>query len=319
MTLNEAISQACQSVGIVPPRGQFAMRKWVKADTNSGKNGKGDGRLICDDDRVTAINWQTGDKTTVWLKENRTVEDRRRYAQQRAEDEQRDREKAARTAQTAERMVRAAKPSEHSYLKRKGFPDERPLVLAADAVRQMAGYTNDRGQFVPADYLVPPAAAMAIVVPARIGQKITSAQLIWEDGTKKFLFGGEMGAASHRIATGSAAWLCEGYATGLSLRAALRGLKRRDTILVCFSAANIVKVAAEIDGQCYIAADHDAPPAAKPEQFGGLGAGEYFAQKAGKPYAMPPEQTTDFNDYHQTAGIFAVQRLVNGLLRGVPM
>lgn len=319
MTLEEAISQACQSVGIVPPRGQIAMRKWVKADTNAGKNGKGDGRIICDDDRVTAVNWQTGDKTTVWLKENRTVEDKRRYAKERAENERRDREKAARTAQMAERMIRAAKPGEHSYLKRKGFPEERPLVLAADLVRQMAGYTNSRGEFVPADYLVPADAAMAIVVPARIGQKITSAQLIWEDGTKKFLSGGEMGAASHRIATGSAAWLCEGYATGLSLRAALRGLNRRDTILVCFSAANIVKVAATIEERCYIAADYDAPPAAKPEQFGGLGAGEYFAQKTGKPYVMPPDLKTDINDYHQAAGIFAVQRLVSGLLRGTPM
>lgn len=121
----------------------------------------------------------------------------------------------------------------------------------------------------------------------------------------------------HRIASGERTWLCEGYATGLSVRAALRGLNRRDTVLVCFSASNIVKVASTVSAH-FIAADHDAPPAAKPDQFNGLGAGEYFARKAGIPYLIPPQAGTDINDLHKSAGIFAVQRLITGLLRRVP-
>jgi putative DNA primase/helicase len=303
MTLDEAISQACASVDVVPPAGRVAMNKWVKADT-TGKNGKGDGRIICDDERVTCVNWQTGDKATVWLKQERTVEDKRRYAQQRVKDREHERARAERAADIAHELIAAAQPGQHPYLARKGFASERPLVVHADAVRRIGG-----------DYLVPEGAHTAIVVPARINQKTTSVQLIWTDGTKKFLYGGDMGGAAHRIASGRDTWLCEGYATGLSLRAALKGLNRRDTILVCFSASNIAKVAQSTLGRRWIAADHDAPPAAKPEQFGGVGAGEFYALKASAPFVMPPAVGMDINDMHQASGIFAVQKLIATTIR----
>lgn len=119
-----------------------------------------------------------------------------------------------------------------------------------------------------------------------------------------------MGGAVHRIAKGRDTWLCEGYATGLSLRVALKSLNRADTILVCFSAFNIVAVARSINGRCFIAADHDKPM----PQFDGLGTGEHWARAAGKPYAMPPA-LGDINDMHMQGGIFAVQKLVSELIR----
>lgn len=305
MTLDEAISQACARVGIVPPKGRIDMRKWIKADT-TGKNGKGDGRVICDEERATAMNWQTGESVTVWLRSERSPEEKRQYRQRRQDDERKARELASRASATAQRLVAAATTGAHPYLAAKGFPDEMPLTIAAADVVRIAGA-----------YLAPEGQEVAIVIPARIKNQIASAQLIWPNGVKKFLYGGEMGGAYHRIASGERTWLCEGYATGLSLRAALRGLNRRDTVLVCFSASNIVKVASAV-GAHFIAADHDAPPAAKPDQFDGLGAGEYFARKAGIPYLLPPEAGTDINDLHKSAGIFAVQRLITGLLRGVP-
>lgn len=307
MTLEEAIRQACATVGIVPPEGRVAMHKWVKADTN-GKNGKGDGRLICDDQRVTAHNWQLGETATVWLNGDRTPEEKRRYAEKR-QDEQRDqRNRALKASKTAEALIAAAKPGQHPYLARKGFAAERPLIIVAGDVARIGG-----------DYLVPEGARTAIVVPARIGLRVASVQLIWGDGTKKFLFGGGMGGAAHRIASGTDTWLCEGYATGLSLRMALKGLNRRDTVLVCFSAANIVKVAKSVQGRRWICADHDAPPNAKPDQFGGLGAGEFFALKAEAPYFMPPDEGMDVNDLHQAGGIFAVQRLIAQMIREFKM
>lgn len=305
MTLEEAITTACARVGIVPPKGRIELRKWIKADTGT-RNGKGDGRVICDEDRATAMNWQTGDSVTVWLRENRTPEEKRQYRQRRQDDERKARERARRAADTARALVGAAMAGQHPYLASKGFPDEMVLVVSAADVERIAG-----------DYLVPDNQNTAIVIPARIKNDIASAQLIWPNGTKKFLYGGEMGSAYHRIASGERAWLCEGYATALSLRAALRGLNRRDTVLVCFSASNIVKVASAV-GAHFVAADNDAPPPAKPDQFDGLGAGEFFARKAGLPYLMPPKVGTDINDLHQTSGIFAVQRLITGLLRGVP-
>ncbi|WP_417585097.1 toprim domain-containing protein [Pelagibacterium sp.] len=307
MMLSDAIARACADVGVVPPKGAVAMRRWIPADTLA-KNGKGDGRLICDEDRVTAVNWQTGDKATVWLKDQFTPADKKRFAERRAKDARADREKAARAASIASKIIGASKPGHHPYLTAKGFPDETAPVIAAEKVRELVG-----------DYIVPEGAKSALVVPARIGSAITSVQLIWSDGTKKFLYGGEMGRAAHKIATGADTWLCEGFATGLSIRAALRGSSRRDTILVCFSAANIAKVAKTIKGRCYIAADCDAPPAAKPEQFNGLGAGEFFARQAGRPYTMPPVVGTDFNDLHQSEGIFAVQRVLSRLIREAGM
>lgn len=306
MMMEEAIARACAAVGVIAPAGRLAMNKWIAADT-ADKNGKGDGRIICDDHRVTCVNWQTGDKFTVWLKENRTLEDRRSFAAMRAKQKADDQARARRAADIAERIVAASELATHPYLAAKGFPDERALTAPAEIIGSIGG-----------DYLVPEGGKRAIVVPARIGARLGSVQLIWVGGTKKFLYGGDMGRAAHRIATGADTWLCEGYATGLSLRQALRGLNRRDTVLVCFSASNLVTVAAALKGRKWIAADHDAPPKTKPDQFGGLGAGEYYARKAGSPYLLPPLVGMDINDLHQRSGIFAVQRLITDLVRRIP-
>nr|WP_236042282.1 toprim domain-containing protein [Nitratireductor aquimarinus] len=148
-------------------------------------------------------------------------------------------------------------------------------------------------------------------MPARFGSRVTSVQLIWEDGTKKFLAGGEIGGSCDRIGKGADTWLCEGLATGLSLRAALKGLRRADTILCCFSASNVAQVARSVKDRTFIAADHDNPV----EQFGWKGTGEYYAEAAGKPYFMPPDEGTDINDFHMEKGIFALQKLVATFLR----
>lgn len=309
MTLDEALHQACNSVALAPPKGR-TMGKWLRTDS-LGKNGKGDGSVMLDEERVTAFNWQTGEKSTVWLKSERTPEDRRRFAERRAVDRKDEVRRTREAALFATAIVGAARMATHPYLAAKGFADEQTLTISADLLRQIAGPT-------PTDYLVPPSGRAAIVVPARTGAAIGSVQLIWEDGTKKFLFGGNMQGAFQRLASGTDTWLCEGYATALSLRLALRGLNRAATILMCFSAANVVRVASAVRGRRYIAADHDAPPKAKPEQFGGLGAGEYYARKAGAPYTMPPALGTDFNDMHQDAGIFAVQRHLASFVREAP-
>jgi putative DNA primase/helicase len=252
---------------------------------------------MVDEERVTAWNWQTGVKDTVWLNSDRTPEQRRSVARKVAQRVDDQRKRADEAARIAQRLVSGAVSGAHAYLSRKGFPEEKALTVDAAMTREIGG-----------KYLI--SGERAIVIPARIGGQVRSVQLIWEDGTKKFLAGGEMGGASHRISSGSETWLCEGFATGLSLRAALHSLYRPATILVCFSASNIVEVAKTVRGRCFIAADHDAPPKAKPEQFGGLGAGEYYARAAEKPYLMPDLVGTDINDLHCSSGIFAVQSLI---------
>lgn len=309
MTVDEAIEKACAEVGILPPR-RVAFGKWLNTDTLGGKKGKGDGRLIVNEHYVTAWNWQTGEKSTVALRDGISAKEQRAIARDVSRAKEKAAQDAARAALQTGMLIAQARITTHPYLAAKGFRDELVPVIPAQSVRQIAGTTNRRGEFIPADYLV--AGLTAIIVPARRGGAVSSLQLIWEDGTKKFLFGGEISGASHRISTGAYTWLCEGFATGLSLRAALRGLKIQATVLCCFSASNILAVARQVKGRAFVAADNDKPL----PQFGGLGTGEHYAKQTGLPFAMPPVVKTDFNDMHQAESIFAVQRVLTSVMAG---
>jgi len=307
MNVHEAIEQACSSVGIKPPR-SYQIGRWAKTDTLSGKNGKGDGRIIVDEMKVVGWNHQTGEHETVWLKDKATPVERKQMAERQAKDDRERKERAAQAAKLAARMVESAKQATHPYFVRKGFANEQALVLTAAEVIRLAA---DPARRSTGEYLVADGGERAIIMPARIGNRITSAQLIWEDGTKRFIFGGETAGASHRVATGIETWLCEGYATGLSLRLALKALSKQATVLCCFSAANVFAVSRSIQGRCFIAADNDKPL----EQFGGKGTAEHYAEVAGKPFLMPPDVGTDVNDMHMKHGIFAVQRMISSFLR----
>lgn len=298
MTVDEAIDRACNEAGIHPPQ-QRAYGKWLNADTLTGKKGKGDGRLMVNEHYVTAYNWQTGVTATVKLRDGVTAKEQREISRAVAKAKEKAAQDAARAAQQAGVLLARAQMTTHAYLAAKGFRDEPVPVVAAQAVRDIGS-----------SYLV--AGSHAIVVPARRAGAITSVQLIWEDGTKKFLFGGEIGGSSHRIATGVYTWLCEGLATGLSLRAALRGLKIQATILCCFSASNVATVARQVRGRAFVAADNDKPL----PQFGGIGTGEHYAKQTGLPFGMPPVVQTDFNDMHQAESIFAVQRVLTSVMAG---
>src|SRR3546814_11232678 len=71
------------------------------------------------------------------------------------------------------------------------------------------------------------------------GKILNSAQKIEADGKKKFLFGGKAKGSIYRIGSGPELWHCEGYATALSIQAALKRLYRRASVVVCFSASNL--------------------------------------------------------------------------------
>jgi putative DNA primase/helicase len=309
MNVQQAVEQACAAVGIVPPR-SYREGCWTKTDTLAGKSGKGDGRIRVEPDRITAFNWQTGEKGTVWLKDEMTPVERKQAAERRAKNDREEKERAVRSAAVAKQIIAAAAASSHSYLIAKGFRDERALVVDAGTVRHLdAANIREKGY----DYIVPKDARHAIVVPARKGPNVSSVQLIWEDGTKKFLFGGEIGGTCHRICSGVDTWLCEGFATAHSVRDALHGMKVRATVLVCFSASNVLAVSRKVQGRrAFIAADNDKPL----PQFDGLGTGEFYARSTGLPYGMPPDVGTDFNDLHQRDGVFAVQRVLTTVMAG---
>ncbi|TGT36201.1 toprim domain-containing protein [Mesorhizobium sp. M8A.F.Ca.ET.165.01.1.1] len=299
MSIDDAIDKACSSVGINPPK-RREYGKWLQTDTLSGKNGKGDGRLIINETHVTAHNWQTGENVTVGIGGDVEKRDRQKIAKQIEFSKRKQEADARRAAQIADALVGAARVGCHPYLAAKGFRDEKAMVVSVADVRRIGG-----------DYLVPePGCVSAIVIPARIGGKVTSSQLIWENGVKKFLFGGTTAGASHRLCAGVDTWLCEGFATALTVRTALHGIKIKPTVLVCFSASNIAAIADRLENRVFIAAENDKPL----PQFNGLGASEFYARKTSLPYAMPPEVGTDFNDLHQQKSIFAVQRALTALM-----
>ncbi|RWI60265.1 MAG: hypothetical protein EOQ93_03110 [Mesorhizobium sp.] len=307
-TIDQAIVSACHQVGICPPKVTTRFGHWMKTDTLSGKSGKGDGRVIVNELHVTAWNWQTGERATVGLKDDLSPVDRRKIAQDIEAANKKKKQRAKDAAEKAQALIAKAAPSQHLYLATKGFPHERGLVIDAAVVRAIGGEFSS--------YLLPDGGGeRALVIPARIGSQVTSLQLIWEDGTKKFLAGGEMDLASHRVSAGAFTWFCEGYATALSLRTALKGLHRSDCILCCFSAYNVLAVSRSMKRPSAILTDNDKPL----PQFGDLGTGEYYARQSNVPYLMPPQLGDDLNDVHLREGTFAVQRMVSNFLREATM
>jgi len=184
-------------------------------------------------------------------------------------------------AETAQHMVKTAAWATHPYLARKGFPKALGLVLED-----------------------------MLLVPGRINGRITTLQKIYEDGRKMSLKNGSIGGASFSIGDGPLEFLCEGYATGLSIKAALSGMCVRARVTCCFAAANVAEVASK-RRRALIVTDNDKPIA----QLGGLGTGEYFARRTGLPWAMPPVLGTDANDLHLSAGLPALQRLLLDLMQ----
>jgi len=179
-----------------------------------------------------------------------------------AETERRRRQKAA---DDAADMIKRAEVKWHPYLVSKGFPKETGLVLDGDLLLPMRDFGTGR---------------------------ITSLQRIDAEGNKKFLYGGKAKGSVFIIGSGQPTYLCEGYATGLSIRSALKSMYSPARVMVCFSASNLMTVAAHV-GE-FVVADHDESDT-----------GRIYAEKTGLPYWMPPE-IGDANDYYRKHGARAL-------------
>lgn len=294
MSLRDAIRDACRQVGIQEPR-STRPGAWAQCPVDGKAKSNRSGRVYVfrDERGGIAWNWVTGqscrfttegagDAAGAPLKRDREAD--RRQAEERAE-----------VGRIADAMVRAAETTRHPYLVSKGFPDEIGLVLDRPEGCLPANALGERLRRA-----LPDGERPFLLVPGRIGRRVVTVQFITCDGAKKNILGGAMGGAAHRIATGRETWVCEGIATALSVRAALRLLNRSATVLSAFSAQNVAKVASGLGGSI-IAADHDRPL----EQLGGLGTGEFYARAAGRQWVQPP-QLGDWNDLHQAEGLRAV-------------
>lgn len=278
MTLEQAIASA----GMTPPA-HLAPGRWMRfPGAGKGKSNRAGWCRIISPTLALYGDWSTGlsetwtdsahrdDEATARLLAEARVRERAFASEQIA------RQKAA--ASKAEQLIREASTRPHLYLKNKGFPER-------------AGLVHEDKLLVPvrdaADYA-----------------RVISIQQIAMDGEKRFLPGSRTRGGIHRIGATLRAKrlvLCEGYATGLSLDAALQRLPGDHAVVVCFSARNLEIVAESFPTAC-VCADNDESKT-----------GETSAQRTGRKWVMPPSVGSDFNDMHLSHGIHAVTDVLRSL------
>ena len=149
-----------------------------------------------------------------------------------------------------------------------------------------------------------------LVVPAYDADgELRTIQFIDGEGCKRFLKDGQVLGASFRlkgVGNTDALYLAEGLATGISVWQALDG---QGEVRVCFSAANLVHVAASLAGRpIVICADNDRFTPGNPGLTKALEAAKVAAGRVALATFEDGQNGTDFNDIHQTQGLDEVRR-----------
>jgi len=241
----------------------------------------GNGAYFWDGQRGWVMDW-SGEARVVWFNDPGakpwTEEEKRAWASKRASAATEQEKKYQNTAIQAEMTLRAAKPDHHPYLELKGFKDEQGLVL------------NEK-----------------LLIPMRnvVTNKLQGYQSIhWDMEARKYekkmLTGMRAKNAVYRLGTSKdETWLVEGYATGLSVRHALKSVGVSASVVVCFSATNLIQVADQIPGKRFVFADNDESQT-----------GEKAAQETGLPWTMSDVIGHDANDLHLSKGLFHVVKKI---------
>ena len=248
--------------------------RWIATPTEDHPR-KRNGRYKFLGDIGWVQNWATMPKAAVWKSSSPTGSVQISRA---IRDASREREEAAKKAAgRAGWILHQCTTRHHPYLERKGLPDEVGNVWETEGER-------------------------LLVIPMRVEGSLVGAQLINDQGEKKFLNGQRTKGASFVIDAKGLPIFCEGYATALSVRAVMKLIKIRYSIHVCFSAGNMETVAGGIPGGIIIA-DNDPN-----------GVGEKAARNTGKPYWLSDSIGEDFNDYHLRVGSFHASQSLKRIL-----
>jgi putative DNA primase/helicase len=219
-------------------------------------------------------NHATQIEVSVWKPErpSEIKVDHKAILQRVSEEDRKRAQERRKAADKAQRILDECELATHPYLKRKGFED-----LKGNVWNQV------------------------LVVPMRVGKVLVGAQLIDDDGGKKFLKGQVTNDACFVMGSGEPIY-CEGYATGLSIMRAITTGKMRRSVVVCFSAGNLKRLAKNPAG--LVVADNDESLT-----------GERVAKETGLKYWMPPDINCDFNDFHLKYGLFKAVQVLSSAIR----
>ncbi|WP_223955077.1 DUF927 domain-containing protein, partial [Aeromonas caviae] len=212
----------------------------------------------------------------------KTEQERQRAEQQR--------QKAARRA--ADIMADTGQ-GESPYLERKGFGSHLSAVNRT--------LIREGGENFHAGSLV--------VALTDEGGALVNVQLIRDDGTKRYLTGGQKAGAFHRIDGGGLVAVVEGYATGLSVHLAIGA-----TVYCAMDAGNLHAVAAiarrqNPEARILLCGDHDIDEETGERNKVTKRQTEQAAAAVGAVVALPPT-AGDWNDYHQAHGLEETKRTI---------
>ena len=261
----------------IDPGRLYASEK-IKRCGTVDKPKSGNGAYFWDGQRGWVMDW-SGEARVVWYEDPHakpwTDEERRVWASKRASVATEQDKRYQSAAFQADITLRSATMDHHSYLEIKGFKDSRGLVLEDKLLIPMRNVVTNKLQ----------------------GYQSIRWDLEERKYEKKMLTG--MRAKNAVLFLGSReapeVWLVEGFATGMSLRHALRSVGLPAAVVVCFSASNLIQVADQIKGKRFIFADNDESKT-----------GEKSAIQTGLPWTMADTVGWDANDLHQKESLFAV-------------
>lgn len=274
----------CKANGVIidslPPAGVW--KRYKTLDKPNHRNGAV--KYMVDHGFVR--NWATDSEANVWQQEGRDTQakpiDMARIQEQRA----RDRAYLVQSVKSARAFWNAATPLSlhHPYLAAKGL---EPLGCAGLRIH---------------DGL--------LVVPVMLGNALISVQTITFDGGKRFWPGAPVKAGSFVIRRPRSAItiLCEGLATGLALFQSVRNA----SVVVCFDAGNLVKVAEYMrpTGSVVVFGDNDHKTLVKIGKNPGLDAARNAAELIGAGVAWCEGiEGSDADDYLRELGEGAARKL----------
>lgn len=235
--------------------------KWTRVPTIDKPQSR-NGAYIYDGQSGAVQNWAVHDKPVSWKSKEPYRPDP--LAKEKREKAERDRiERQTKASKKAGWILSQAKEGTHPYLARKGFPTQKCYIW------------ND-----------------LLVLPTREGAKLVGCQLISADGTKKFLTGQKTKGVSLVMDNKGVDIVCEGFATALSVRRAMKFLRVRFKIHICFSASNMVEIGRSLKNPVVIA-DNDVM-------------GIQTAKKIASDYWVGEAVGEDFNDAEARLGTEAV-------------